>query len=512
MYRPLVARPLSAAWLLVAAALLFVGLSKPPLIDLDEGAFTAATLEMFERGNFLATWLNGEPRYDKPILSYWLQALSAAVLGFNEFALRLPSALMGLTWVGIAYYAARRLYDPATAIAAAFVTATAFGVAVIARLAIADALLDACLAAAVLFQYLWWRDGDARARLIAWAAMGLGVLAKGPVALLIPLATLFLHALSSGRLREFLASLLHWQPWTIFLVIALPWYVAVSWVEGPEFLLTFLLKHNLGRFSGAMGSHHANGAFYYFPILLLLTLPYTGLVLRLVARLRSLWQKDDFARYALIQFGLVFVVFSFSANKLPHYLLYGLCGLFILLGRELLTTRSAWQLLPPLLVCLGALALPTLLAAARDNANAYYQTMLAGLDEHFGLQYHVLAGASAAAIMGVFFVRSLALPQRLAAAALLAVVVLTQLVLPTLGEILQAPIRQAGLVAREQRGPLVMHDLNTPSFAVYAGRAAARGVRRAGDLVLTTHRRLIEIDEYTVLYEERGIVLVRING
>ena len=44
------------------------------LYDLDEGAFTEATREMFENGNFIATYLNGEPRYDKPILIYWLQA------------------------------------------------------------------------------------------------------------------------------------------------------------------------------------------------------------------------------------------------------------------------------------------------------------------------------------------------------------------------------------------------------------------------------------------------------
>ncbi|MFN3884700.1 MAG: ArnT family glycosyltransferase, partial [Rhodocyclaceae bacterium] len=79
---------LASRWLVLAAGLaFFVGLSATPLIDLDEGAFTAATQEMFTRGDFLATYLNGEPRYDKPILIYWLQAAAAALLGFGEFSL-----------------------------------------------------------------------------------------------------------------------------------------------------------------------------------------------------------------------------------------------------------------------------------------------------------------------------------------------------------------------------------------------------------------------------------------
>jgi 4-amino-4-deoxy-L-arabinose transferase-like glycosyltransferase len=101
--------------LIAAGASFFLGLSATPLIDLDEGAFTAATQEMFVRGNFLATYLNGAPRYDKPILSYWLQAAAAACCGFSEFALRLPSALMGLTWMLCAWQFARRLFGKSAA-------------------------------------------------------------------------------------------------------------------------------------------------------------------------------------------------------------------------------------------------------------------------------------------------------------------------------------------------------------------------------------------------------------
>jgi 4-amino-4-deoxy-L-arabinose transferase-like glycosyltransferase len=80
------------AVLLPLLALPLMGLGMAPLFDLDEGAFTASTTEMFLRHDFLSTWLMGVPRYDKPVLSYWFQAGSVALLGPSAWAFRLPSA------------------------------------------------------------------------------------------------------------------------------------------------------------------------------------------------------------------------------------------------------------------------------------------------------------------------------------------------------------------------------------------------------------------------------------
>ena len=87
--------------LLLAVLVLFpfLALGTAPLFDLDEGAFTASTTEMFLRGDFLSSHLLGEPRYDKPILIYWLQAASVSLLGSSEFTWRLPSALASSLWI-----------------------------------------------------------------------------------------------------------------------------------------------------------------------------------------------------------------------------------------------------------------------------------------------------------------------------------------------------------------------------------------------------------------------------
>src|SRR5215217_1595177 len=128
---------------------LFLWLGHAPLFDVDEGAFSEATLEMFQRGDFLSTYLNGEPRYDKPILVYWLQALGVALLGPTEWAFRLPSAICASGWAWITYLFVKHHYGNERASLSAVVLATSLGVFIIGRAATADALLNLLIAASM---------------------------------------------------------------------------------------------------------------------------------------------------------------------------------------------------------------------------------------------------------------------------------------------------------------------------------------------------------------------------
>ena len=80
------------ALLALATLAFFFGLDGAPLFDLDEGAFSEATRQMFVRGDFISPYVNNEPRFDKPILIYWLQAPSVWLFGVNEIGFRFPSA------------------------------------------------------------------------------------------------------------------------------------------------------------------------------------------------------------------------------------------------------------------------------------------------------------------------------------------------------------------------------------------------------------------------------------
>ena len=78
-------------WLFATvAAVFFLNLNGYLLFDHDEGAFSEATRGMFERNDFITTYLNDRVRFDKPILIYWLQAASISIFGTEVWAFRLP--------------------------------------------------------------------------------------------------------------------------------------------------------------------------------------------------------------------------------------------------------------------------------------------------------------------------------------------------------------------------------------------------------------------------------------
>src|SRR6266704_706018 len=211
----------SLAWLSVAAVLLsfFLALGRAPLFDVDEGAFSQATLEMFQRGDFLSTYLNGEPRYDKPILVYWLQAASVALLGPSEWAFRLPSALCATAWAWLTYLFVRRHYGIDRALFAAALLATSLGVYIIGRAATADALLNCLLAAAMFAAWLHLSTGERSWLYATHAAIALGVLAKGPIAILIPFATTLVFCLLRKDIKTWARAVFDWRALALLLVI-----------------------------------------------------------------------------------------------------------------------------------------------------------------------------------------------------------------------------------------------------------------------------------------------------
>src|SRR3954470_2926679 len=390
-----------ARWLAVitVAASFFWMLGTPPLFDVDEGAFSQATLEMFQRGDFLSTYLNGEPRYDKPILVYWLQALGVALIGPSEWAFRLPSAICATLWALITYLFVRRFYGAERGLLAAVVLATSLGVFIIGRAATADALLNVLIAASMLGAWLHLSTGRRAWLYATHAAIGLGVLAKGPIAILVPFAVTLIFCWLRRDLRTWARAVFDWRALLLLIAIAAPWYIAILMKEGRAFIDGFILKHNVGRFSGPV-SGHAGSLFYYFPILVLLTLPFTALVVPVAARIREAW-RDELQAYLLIWFAFVFVFFSFSGTKLPHYILYGYTGLAILMAVHGAGLKSTvWPLVPVLAFFVGLIGLPYGLTFAKDHVrDAFYAEVLAASLQYFDVVYFAFLAVMCALVL-----------------------------------------------------------------------------------------------------------------
>lgn len=499
---------------LLPAVLFLMNLGGAPLFDVDEGAFSEATREMFVRHDFLSTWLNGALRFDKPILIYWCQAVFVWLFGPNEWSFRLPSALAASTWCFAAGHFAWQRFGREAGLLACGIAATSLGVHAIGRAATADALLNMLLALAVLDG---WRHLESARRaplLRSYLWIGLGVLTKGPVALLVPGATTLLYCLSAGRLRDWLKSVFDPVGWLILLAITVPWYAAALSIHGQAFIDGFILKHNVQRFSGALEGH-SGSLFYYILMIPALLLPW---LVWLIASLRQMPAdlKDPLRRFLWIWFFFVTAFFSLSGTKLPHYALYGCTPLFVLLAIHRERIRTAWLGLAPIaLVLILFLALPTLAEYALHAgwvADKYYQSQLSRVHAAVPHGYYVLTAIA----LGTTLVAALQ-PARISAhlralaAASVLTLTLALAIAPFLGDVLQGPVKRAGLLARTLPEPGVQWNFHAPSFAVYRQQVTPTEQAQPGQIALTRVDRLPADAAVEVLFQEGGVLLVRLK-
>lgn len=489
----------------------FLNIHAIPLFDLDEGAFSEATREMFVRGDFISTYLDGSPRYDKPILIYWLQALSVLVFGVNELAFRLPSALAATLWVFSVFLFTRRVLDERTGLAAAIITATAFEVSVMASAATADALLNLLITSCMFSIFLYWREREQRWLFASFALIGLGFLTKGPVAVLIPLAVSFLFFTSKGELKQWLRLVFNPIGIALFLVIALPWYLAQYMREGDAFIQGFFFKHNIDRFQNPM-EKHGGSLFYYIPVVLLAVLPFTTLLLKVLSRFKS-HLHNDFALFSLIWFGFVLIFFSFSGTKLPHYLLYGLSGLFILMAAGLPELRSRfWLFLPPLIWFVLLLILPEIMAELIPRLeDPFARQMLEEYPAHFPLTYRLFFIAAIIFSLFCMLERHFHSGDKLLYMGLASVLSLSLFLLPIIGAMKQGPIKEAAEMANREGYNPVRWKLNTPSFSVYTLKVTESRRPRPGEVVLTKNKYLKDLQGYELLYQRGGVAMARVS-
>jgi len=509
-------RALGSPWILLPAVWIafFWGLGDTALYDLDEGAFSQATREMFESGNFIATYLNGEPRYDKPILIYWLQAMGVLLLGFDEWAFRLPSAIAASLWALAVHRFARQVYNRETATVAALLLIFSLMVLINARAATADALLNLLLTLAFFDIYRYHRAPSRSLLLRIWLWFALGLLTKGPVALALPFVVSLVFFLRTGRGQQWVRAVLSPWGWLLFLALTLPWLIAVSQVPDYHFFEGFLLKHNIHRYTDTLHGH-AGHLYYYFIAVPLILLPFTGWLLRVLPLLRE-DLRTPLGLYLWIWFISVFVIFSFSGTQLPHYLLYGTPPLLLLMAKHRGLLANRWlAFVPPVLFLLLLLALPTLVEKATDSVHKpHLAEMFTSAPDVFGPGYWLWTGGALLAVLLLAMWRKIAPWPGLLVTGLAVGLAVNGGLRPAFFQLYQQPIKEAGLLARELARPTVAFHTNFPSFSVYRDAVVPRRKPHPGELVFVRIDHLDKLQqvlgetETNTLYRKGGIALI----
>jgi len=327
-----------------------------PLMDTTEARYGEMARKMLETGNWLQPQFDyGIPFWGKPPLSFQASALAMQLFGANAFAARLApfAATIG---IGLLFYcwpfAKQRTEQATTAFIILLTSAIGF-VAAGAVMTDAFLTLGAMLAMVSFRQAVSAPDSPRRWGYLFFVGLAIGMLAKGPVILILCGGPIILWALLCRRWSD-LRSRIPWGKGALLLLLlALPWYIAAERTT-PGFLRYFIIGEHFERFvikgwqGDLYGSGHARALGTIWLYAAEMFLPWTLLapfLLRRTRRPRQPQQRQNDARCYLWLWGLFPLLFFTAArNILPAYVLPGIPAFCILLTDALWTraeTRSA---------------------------------------------------------------------------------------------------------------------------------------------------------------------------
>lgn len=359
-------------WVLaIAGLMLFWNLGNTGLIDETEPLFAEAARQMTVTGDWITPYFNGDTRFDKPPLIYWLMAIAYKTFGVNEWSARLPSALSALALTLISGYTLwhfgrspgqQDAKDPASQTPQALsapsppsplpspsssplpvptpllavlgttmliLNAYTFGWG---RTGHSDMLLSACMGGSLLAFFLGYaqpkHSTQQRWYLVFYVLMALAVLAKGPVGIVLPGLIIATFLLYVGNGWTVLRELKLLRGGLIVLLIAVPWYVLVTLANGDAFIDAFFGYHNFERFTMVVNRHKEP---WYFHILIVLAgfLPWSVYLPAAIVRLRpfqhQFWQSQPRSQqlglFALSWFLVVLLFFTVASTKVVSYTL-----------------------------------------------------------------------------------------------------------------------------------------------------------------------------------------------
>ncbi|MDF5707365.1 MAG: glycosyltransferase family 39 protein [Nostoc sp. S4] len=349
------------------------------LIDETEPLFAEASRQMLITGDWITPFFDGDTRFDKPALIYWCQAIAYAIIGVNEWAVRLPSAIAAFGLICLAFYTVQwylvkqdqleQVSRPTRRYLVSFLAAALMalnGETIIwARTGVSDMLLTGCMASALLCFFLGYAKGgigdwglgtretrrqkDKQTReitnpqypitnprspfpnkwyLACYVLIAAAILTKGPVGIVLPGLIVVAFLVYVGKLLEVLREMRLLVGILIIFGLSVPWYALVIWRNGWNYINAFFGYHNLERFTEVVNGHSAPW-YFYFLIVLLGFAPYSVYLPVAIFRLkfwqRSRWLSQErfqqLSLFAWFWFAGVFGFFTIAVTKLPSYVL-----------------------------------------------------------------------------------------------------------------------------------------------------------------------------------------------
>ncbi len=372
---------LSCLWLsLLTWLAFFCNLGNIGLIDETEPLFAEAARQMAETGDWVTPYFNGETRFDKPPLIYWLMAIAYHIIGVNEWAVRLPSAISATALMCFGFYTlykyghyhlGDRISIPNQKSLMIQLLIAWIGGAMIAlnpetiawgRIGVSDMLLTGCMCSALLAFFIGYASESAnnqitklnhiqpeknstipkpknlsqsrkstkfnRWYLAFYVLISFAILAKGPIGIVLPALIIGSFLLYVGNFFQVWQEIKIFRGSLIIFTITLPWYLLITLAHGKDYIDTFFGYHNLERFTSVV-NHHEAPWYFYFLVILIGFAPWS-IYLPIAITKTRFWQLRYWRRkprsqqlglFAFFWFICIFAFFSIAVTKLPSYVL-----------------------------------------------------------------------------------------------------------------------------------------------------------------------------------------------
>lgn len=334
--------------LLLAALTFFAGLGRGAITDADEAFYAESSREMVASGDWITPHYNFEPRFQKPILYYWLTSATYLITGASELGARFWAAMAGLGLVLVTAAAGRRWYDESTGLLAGAIVATNFGYFSIGRMALPDLPLTFCISLAIwaaLVSTLEQERSPRKFVILAAIGLGMGFLMKGPVGIIIPLIVIVPVLMIERRSIALTPSDIV-LGFVIMLAIAVPWYVMMWFRHGNDYLQSFFVGDNYQRFATDR-FNDPRPWWFYLPVVTGGLLPWTPLALTwlgpITQFLRGRRSVGTIDLRLLLWALLPLVFYSLSVGKQPRYVLPVLPPLALLLASSIVERTQEWR-------------------------------------------------------------------------------------------------------------------------------------------------------------------------
>ena len=324
----------------MAGISLLSGNASLPLIDRDEPRFAQAAREMIQRGEWVIPYFNQAYCFDKPVMTYWLMRASFFLFGNQgEFPARFHSALAALLVAFALYEIGRLWFGAMVGLWAAGGWLTCLQVLIHGRVAVAD--MPLILAVVLSHWAVWEMLGAAKFRwrwfVVLYGSLSFGFLAKGPLAFICPLLTLVLYRWVFWRKPLLWGNLkLHWGLPLAVLVIG-AWGLPGLLKTHGLFFEVGIGKHVVERGITPFNSRSFS-VFYYLVSSIPSLFPWIAFLGSAWAVIRTQWNEKQ--AFLLSWCVGPYLVFSFYATQLPHYVLPAYPAAFLLLAQNLTLSKA----------------------------------------------------------------------------------------------------------------------------------------------------------------------------